>query len=107
MIKANEVEEVTRQQGNRTQKRLVPLRSADVSIFKDWQLQLVDKLIDATQGVTAQRLSAFSHGAAWKSAVKNGELIPYEAAFLSDRTPDAKDEARTAELAAEHGWSVW
>ena len=104
MIRAKEVQEVQQQRGKHTQKRLLPLRAADTSLFEDWQIELVDGLIKSMQGVTAKELTAFSHGVAWRSAAEKGALIPYEAAFLSDEPPDAEDVARTGELAARHGW---
>ena len=56
--------------------------------------------------MTAAKTSQRSHGKAWRAAVSEGELIPYEAVFVSDAPIDQSDIARTHELAARHGWEM-
>ena len=89
--------------GKHQQQRVVPLRSADLSIFTAAEIAAVDKIVDALWNHTATQVSEFSHGIAWKVA-QNQASIPYEAVFLSDEALTDHDRVRTAELASERGW---
>ena len=55
---------------------------------------------------TATSVSKKTHGIAWRIAGKDGELIPYEAAFLSDEPITEFDIARAHALNQIHGWVV-
>lgn len=83
---------------------VIPLREPDMSHFKAEEIALVDRVIALTQGKTASEISDMSHGKAWEIAGHDKELIPYEAAFLSNEPVNPYDIARTRELAREHGW---
>lgn len=93
----------TVQDGKFEQKRVVPLRAADLSLFSPDDIAIVDEMIHAFWGKTAKAVSEFSHGMAWKVA-GDKELIPYEAVFLSDEALTDYDIARTHELARRFGW---
>lgn len=93
----------TVQDGKFEQKRVVPLRPADLSLFSAEDIAIVDEIIQAFWGRTAKAVSEFSHGMAWKVA-GDRELIPYEAVFLSDEELTDYDVARTHELARRFGW---
>jgi hypothetical protein len=95
----------TVQDGKFEQKRVVPLRAADLSLFAPDDIAIVDEMIQAFWGKTAKSVSEFSHGVAWKVA-GDKELIPYEAVFLSDEELTDYDIARTHELARRFGWQL-
>ena len=86
------------------QKQPVPLREPDLGIFGPEQVALVDEVITGLWNMNAAETSRWSHGKAWRAAVSDGELIPYEAVFVSDAPIDQSDIARTRDLAARHGW---
>ena len=88
-----------------TQKRLVPLREPNLKLFSAKDLERVNRVISFLRNQTARQASEDSHGRAWQIARRRQDLaIPYEAVFLSDRTPDEYDRARAAQLARQHGW---
>lgn len=91
------------QDGKFEQKRVVPLRDPDLTLFLADDIAIVDEMIRAFWGRTAKTVSEFSHGMAWKIA-GDRELIPYEAVFLSDEELTDYDVARTHELARRLGW---
>lgn len=69
----------------RSQKRTVPLRSADLSMFRADEIAIVDQLIEDFWGLNAREISDLSHRfAGWKLAADQ-ENIPYQAAFISSR----------------------
>ena len=90
--------------GGHRQVRIIARRMADLSAFDAHQLAVVDAEIDALWGNRAVDASAESHGRAWRIARKSGDLIPYEAAFLSDDPPGSDDSARARGLAGPYGW---
>ena len=90
---------------NLEQKRLLPLRDANLSHFSAEEIALVDSVIDALRQYTATGVSDLSHDVAvgWQIA-KQGEDIPYESVFISQEPPTPTDIRRGQELAKEHGW---
>jgi hypothetical protein len=87
-----------------TQKRLRPLRSADLALFSAQEIKLVDEVIEVLRHYTASEVSALSHlDKGWQIA-EEGEDIPYEWVFLSTEPPTPAEVARAQQLAAEHGW---
>lgn len=85
-------------------KRLIPMRSAELSIFTALEIALVDMIIEDFRPKNAYQLSEFSHKeAAWQLAPE-GEDIPYSAVFLSNLKPSLRDIERGQEIAREHGW---
>ena len=86
------------------QKRTVALRKADLSAFTAEQIEIVDRVIVALSEKNAKGVSRMSHGKAWEAAGGDQELIPYEAAFLSDEKNTLEDKMRTKELARKFGW---
>jgi hypothetical protein len=92
-----------RQVGNREQKRVVPRRKAFLELFTGDELALVDEVIKELWDQSADDVSNASHDVRWRT-VKLKDLIPYEAAFLSQDPLTENDLSRTAALANEHGW---
>ena len=88
-----------------TQQCLIPLRSADYSLFASSEIAFCDRVIDEMKGKTAKEVSSISHGKAWEVA-REGESIPYQFAFLSDEPITQADVVRTKELARRLGWKT-
>ena len=86
----------------KAQHRTLPLRDARTDLFTDHELKIVDAIISNFRGMNAVAVSEFSHGLAWKTA-HDGELIPYQAAFLSDEPPTKADIAWAGRVAGELG----
>lgn len=103
MESAHELTRRRVQTGKFEQKRIVPLRDPDLSMFRPEEIALVDEVITAFWKKTATAVSEFSHGTAWKVAEDRG-LIPYESVFISDDPVDEYDRTRSEELAREYGW---
>lgn len=83
--------------------RVIPLREANLDSFSGRDIALVDGIIQMFHGFTARDVSEFSHDHAWR-AVADFEMIPYEAALLSDHPPTEDDIVRAHELSAKYGW---
>jgi len=90
---------------NYLQKRLLPLRPADLSQFSPQEVALVDEVIEALKYHTALEVSRVSHAKVlgWQLAGEREE-IPYQSVFLSSEPPTPTDIKRGRELAKEHGW---
>jgi hypothetical protein len=91
--------------GGYIQKKIVPVRAANLDVFEPKDIAVVDDVIRALWRKTAKGVSNLSHGKAWEIA-GDGEPIPYEAVFLSDDKTDRYDVARTLELARRFGWAT-
>ena len=91
---------------NRMQRRLVPLRSANMNLFSAAEIDLVDDVIRSLYPHDATGVSLLSHerSFAW-NVVSDGETIPYCAVFLSARKATSADIERGQLLAREHGWA--
>jgi hypothetical protein len=70
--------------GGKVEKRLVPLRKANLKAFEGDEIAIVDEVIDAFKDHSAAAVSEFSHRMpGWKFA-KNFENIPYCTALLPE-----------------------
>jgi len=83
--------------------RTLPLRPADLARFTKEDLEFVASAIGHYWNMSGMESSDDSHGVAWQTRT-NGEPMPYEAAFLSDRPLSRVQLAKARERAAEHGW---
>ena len=90
---------------NKTQKRLIPLREANLNLFTANQIALVDDVISWLWEETATSASKQSHGKAWEIA-RTKESMPYESICLSDEPITNFDVIRTSELAEKYGWGM-
>lgn len=78
---------------SKTQKRIIPNREADLSVFSAEEIATVDNVIDSHREMTGKDVSNKSHAMpAWDLA-NNMETIPYQAALLN---------GNTVELTADH-----
>ena len=96
---------IKRQWFNYTQTVLIPTRPANRNPFSAEDIDLVDDVIRNLSIYDATETSLLSHqrSRAWQIA-DIGEVIPYEAVFLSNRKPTSVDVKRAQELAAKYGW---
>ncbi len=86
--------------GPYAQKRLTPLRDADLSRFTGTEIAIVDEIISCLTGRTATEVSDISHlMVGWKIAAE-GETIPYDSVFLYDG-PLTDSDYRFAKQIAE------
>lgn len=84
--------------------RTMPLISPDLTLFGDEDLAFVEGSIAYYWNMTGMESSDDSHGVAWKTRA-NGEPLPYESAFLSDRGVAAPQMLRLQRLAFSQGWT--
>jgi len=89
------------QLGQRRQHRIIPLREPNLDLFTARDIAVVDEVISALWDKNAGEVSTLSHMCGWHVAA-NGELIPYEAIFLSDEPVTEYDVQRARELMCEH-----
>lgn len=74
-----------------TQKRLVPLREADLSSFSGVEIAAVEEAITLLASLTNQQASDLSHETmAWRLTTEHQE-IPYGTAILSSDEPTDED----------------
>ncbi len=111
MIDAGELEIKEIPKFTYSRQQYVALRRADLDrLFRPTDIALVDEVIERLKGVSAQRISEFSHHRLWKIARGAGGnyrgLIPYEAMYISDAPPNEADTKRAKELSAKLGWAV-
>lgn len=77
--------------GSVVQKRLVPLRAADLSAFTGPEIAIVNSVLDDLAPLTNKQVSDVSHETiAWR-ITQNGQEIPYGTALLSGDEPTHED----------------
>ena len=109
-----DIAEAVFQVGGYTQKKIVPRREADLSLFEPDMIAHIDSIINAVAGEnswTAAQLSDLSHKAMGWLVTQDGEKIPYETVFVKDKKyqvattweqEHAKEIAR--KLAGQYGY---
>lgn len=94
----DDAEEKITHVGSFKQQRLVPKREADLSLFDDGEIDLVNDVIDMLDGTSAVDVSELSHqwSLGWQAA-SLGETIPYGTAFVRvpDDLPSTPEEGRS------------
>lgn len=88
---------------------LIPRRQANLDLFTARDIALIDDVIEGMWGMLAKAVSLQSHGIAWEIARANwretgNDLIPYEAAFISDEPVTEEETARVRELNEKFHW---
>jgi hypothetical protein len=83
MLKDNEIEIKKTLYYTREQDRIIAKRKANQLLFSSDELAIVDAVIEEMKNFDASTASYMTHGRVWEIA-KNGQRIPYEAAFVSD-----------------------
>jgi len=88
-----------------TSQRLLPLLEPTFEHLIARDTFVVNFWIRFFWNKSAKEVSEYSHGKAWKIA-KDGELIPYEAVFISDDLVTFEDVDLVRKLKTEHGWKI-
>lgn len=86
--------------GGYTQKRLVPLRDADLSYFSGSEIATVEETISRLEQHTALSVSAVSHRMFGWQIAREGQTIPYQSAFLYSGPVTDADEVYAKEVAS-------
>jgi hypothetical protein len=84
-------------------ERAFALREPDYDLFSAREVSVVEDQIRFFWNRTSREISEHTHGIAWKVATL-GELIPYEAVFVSDEPVTEEDVMRAKDLASRFGW---
>ena len=85
----------------RVQHRLVPLRSADLSVFSDLERQTIDDVLEQLDGLTGRQVSDLAHEEPGWKLTEIGETIPYSTAGLGYPQVSTPTTRRLAREAAE------
>lgn len=88
-----------------TSQRLLPLQEPTFEHLTARDTFIVNRWIQFFWNMPAKAVSDYSHGRAWTIA-KEGQLIPYEAVFISDEPVTFEDVSMVKELAAKYGWKI-
>lgn len=88
-----------RQVGAYMQKRLVPLRDPNLSLFGGTEIGVVENVIASIRGRSASAVSELSHGMIGWKVTPEHETIPYESIFLYHGPVTAEDEKKAGEIA--------
>jgi hypothetical protein len=92
--------EGTRQYMGLQQTRLYALRDPDLSEFTSQEVDILNQVIQSCWGTPRNQINLNSYGPfSWK-LVKEGEIIPYETIFLSDRELTKKEASYALRLAS-------
>lgn len=84
MIADDELHRVARTYHGHEQKKYLPIREADLSIFSGSEIAMINDVIARLSRMGARQISEYSHNdIPWLTA-QIGEIIPYESVF--DRT---------------------
>lgn len=83
MLESGEIELQTTKHYTYEQTRIVALRDAALDGFSGRDIKLITGIIAELSECNAADVSGMSHGRAWNAA-SNKEVIPYEAALISD-----------------------
>lgn len=81
MIKDGEIEEVVTKFFDKDQRKYLPVKNPDLSVFSGRELQHIDEEIARLGTRTAKELSDFSHQDIPWISTEIGKNIPYEAVF--------------------------
>jgi len=87
-----------------TEVRTIPLVEPELSFFTKEDLAFVESAIQYYWDKTGTEASDDSHGVAW-STRSDGDVMPYELAFLSDDPLDLPHLMHIEKLIYERGWT--
>lgn len=96
-----EVTRIQRRYLHLTQKRVLPLRSPDLSAFSGAEIAIVDSVIHELRAGNAAQAPALSHIEVGWQIAGDGEVIPYHSVYLSDRHPTTREQALWEQVRGE------
>ena len=91
LIEAKRAEIEEREYFGRPQKRMIPLKGPNISIFTQKELNLVKEVIELFQGRTAYEISSWAHNSIPWLLTEQKEEIPYFTAFTMFSVPVRRD----------------
>jgi hypothetical protein len=92
---------------SKPQKRVIPLRDANLQIFTGRDIAILEEVIEGCKDLNATALSNWSHGIAWRTA-KDKEIIPYQAFYIAeDQELTEEDVYRGLALIKQYGWEEY
>ena len=80
------------------QRRTIPLRDADLSVFSEGEKEIIDQAIERMRPQTAGDTRDMSHNFAGWQMMNMGETIPYETVFLVKRRLTSQEEEWASEI---------
>lgn len=83
--------------------RTIAVVAPDLELFTPDDLRFVNAAIQYYWNLTGMETSDDSHGVAWQTRA-NGDPMPYELAFLSDKLLGPKQKLQAKRLMSERGW---
>jgi hypothetical protein len=83
-----------------TQKRTVNLRSPNLDLFTGTEIAMVDRMIEAMQGVRAEDVSEMSHTLVGWLVADEGDTIPYNTIYFANPPLSEEEILRARELKA-------
>ncbi len=86
----------------KVQKKTVNLREPDLTLFNGGEIAQVDEVIEALESAKAEAVSDLSHRMVGWILVNEGESIPYNTIFLSNKKLTETEIERGRELAEEY-----
>jgi hypothetical protein len=97
----------TRQRGSHEQRVTVAVAEPDLRLFSDEEMAIVDRVLDWLRDRGAMDVSDLSHeqSAGW-NLVEEGEVIPYDTAFISTAEPEPELIRHAERLARDRDWAA-
>lgn len=92
-----------RPQGEHFEERVISLTQANMHFFGPDDIRYVDSAIQYYWNATATEASDDSHGIAWQSR-EDGEPMPYELAYLSNKSLSLGMLKKLEQIGNERGW---
>jgi hypothetical protein len=86
------------------ERRAIALVPPNITLFSKSDLEYIDRAIAAYWDLTGGEMSDVAHGVAWKSRA-DGEPMPYELAYLSDKPISSGQKSRLLQFAFENHWN--
>ena len=81
MIKDKEIELVESKYYTYPQRKYLPLRNSDLSVFKANEIEIIDKVLIRLSDLNATQISEYSHNDVPWLATEDGKTIEYESVF--------------------------
>lgn len=79
-------------------------READVELFSDREMDLVDEIVDRYRTWTSKQLVELAHDFMGWKVKELGEPVPYYSVYMPETGPNEEDIRWAQITAREHGW---
>ena len=97
----------TRERGGYEQRVTIAIAEPDLRLFSPEEIAVVDRVLERLREHGAVGVSQLSHqrSAGW-NLVEEGEIIPYDTAFISMDEPSVQLREHAERLGRERNWSA-